>query len=289
MPENIVLGGKLIVWGLFKKVVIADRLAIYVDFIYSAPETVLPGTMALASIFFAFQIYCDFSGYSDIAIGSAKLLGIDLMENFRRPYFAQNLMDFWSRWHISLSTWFRDYVYFPMGGSKLSVFRTSINIIIVFAISGLWHGASWTFIIWGLLHGVSLLIYKFFRKLKVLKWSRERLGVIHIVLSTLLTFLFLTITWVFFRSESLSQAIEVLEKLTELVEFKPNLDKHSITAFLGLSVLLIAETKQEFFSERLKFLSSEGQVFSFLVYPVLIVLILTIGVFDGSQFIYFQF
>ena len=289
VPENIVLGGKLIVWGLFKKVVIADRLAIYVDFIYSAPETVLPGTMALASIFFAFQIYCDFSGYSDIAIGSAKLLGIDLMENFRRPYFAQNLMDFWSRWHISLSTWFRDYVYFPMGGSKLSVFRTSINIIIVFAISGLWHGASWTFIIWGLLHGVSLLIYKFFRKLKVLKWSRERLGVIHIVLSTLLTFLFLTITWVFFRSESLSQAIEVLEKLTELVEFKPNLDKHSITAFLGLSVLLIAETKQEFFSERLKFLSSEGQVFSFLVYPVLIVLILTIGVFDGSQFIYFQF
>lgn len=289
IPENFSKGMCLIIFGLFKKVVIADRLAVYVDFVYSAPAVVLPGTMAVACLFFAFQIYCDFSGYSDIAIGSAKLLGIDLMENFRRPYFARNLQDFWSRWHISLSTWFRDYVYFPLGGNKCPKFRTSLNIMAVFAVSGLWHGANWTFVVWGLLHGVFLLISKFGSGLKPVKWSSMSFGRIHVFVSVLLTFIFLCISWVFFRSGSLSEAITVLGKLTQITDFKPNFEKHSILGIFGLAVLLLVEIKQEYFADKFSFMSRGTPFFNYVIYPVVIVLILTIGVFDGSQFIYFQF
>ena len=287
---NISSGLNLIIFGLFKKVVIADRLAIYVDFIYTAPGSVLPGTMILACIFFAFQIYCDFSGYSDIAIGSAKLLGINLMENFRRPYFALNLRDFWARWHISLSTWFRDYVYIPMGGNKLSQIRTVVNIIAVFAVSGLWHGANWTFVVWGLLHGVLLLIYRLMSHLKVFSWSQKFFGKLHVALSILITFMIVCLSWVFFRAESLSEALTVLGKVCEIGgDLKPNIEKHSIIAFFAMVILFLVEIKQEYFSEKFKFLSVENKYFCLLAFPLLILLILTIGVFDGSQFIYFQF
>jgi alginate O-acetyltransferase complex protein AlgI len=151
--ERTVEGLRRILWGFFKKVVIADRLAIYVNAVYSAPQSYSGFPLIVATIFFAFQIYCDFSAYTDIAIGVARIMGFDLMENFRQPYFARSVREFWARWHISLSTWFRDYLYIPLGGSRVPFPRHLLNLFIVFLVSGLWHGASWTFVIWGGLHG----------------------------------------------------------------------------------------------------------------------------------------
>ena len=146
-------GMRQILWGYFMKVVVADRLALYVDVVYNNVEMHNSITLLLATVLFSFQIYCDFAGYSNIAIGTAKIFGFQLMDNFKRPYFATSITDFWRRWHISLSTWFRDYVYIPLGGNRVSKFRHYSNLFITFVISGLWHGANWTFIIWGALHG----------------------------------------------------------------------------------------------------------------------------------------
>ena len=168
--ERLLEGSKLIIWGLFKKVVIADRLAAYVEQIYASPELFGGSTLFLATFFFAFQIYCDFSGYSDIAIGSAHILGFRLMQNFNLPYLAKSVRDFWHRWHISLSTWFADYVYKPLGGNRVSTGRWMFNIMAVYLVSGLWHGANWTFIIWGGIFGV-LYILEFLGD-KLLKRAR---------------------------------------------------------------------------------------------------------------------
>src|ERR1043165_6740014 len=166
--DRVVAGLRLTLWGLFKKIVIADRLSIYVDAVYNNATHHSGITCIVATIFFAFQIYCDFSGYSGIALGAAKVLGIDLMENFRRPYLATSIKDFWSRWHISLSTWFRDYLYIPLGGSRVKMPRHILNLLIVFMVSGLWHGANWTFLIWGALHGLyltgELILHKYLLK-----------------------------------------------------------------------------------------------------------------------------
>lgn len=152
--ERTVEGLRRILWGFFKKVVIADRLAIYVNMVYNAPQSYSGLPLIVATVFFAFQIYCDFSAYTDIAIGAARIMGFDLMENFRQPYFARSIREFWGRWHISLSMWFRDYVYIPLGGNRVPFTRHLVNLFIVFLVSGLWHGASWTFVIWGGLHGL---------------------------------------------------------------------------------------------------------------------------------------
>jgi len=151
-------GVKIFIWGLFKKVVIADRLGLYSDPVFNNPELWSSPTLALAALFFTIQIYCDFSGYSDMAIGTARILGFRLMQNFNLPYFAHSIGEFWKRWHISLSTWFGDYLYIPMGGNRVSVPRWFINIFIVFIISGFWHGSNWTFIVWGALHGLYYLL-----------------------------------------------------------------------------------------------------------------------------------
>src|SRR5690606_39664978 len=152
--ERTVEGMRRILWGFFKKIVIADRLAIYVNGVYNSPYEYSGFPLIVATLFFAFQIYCDFSAYSDIAIGTARIMGFDLMENFRQPYFARSIREFWARWHISLSTWFRDYLYIPLGGNRVPFPRHLLNLFIVFLVSGLWHGASWTFVIWGALHGL---------------------------------------------------------------------------------------------------------------------------------------
>lgn len=150
-------GLRLILWGFFKKIVIADRLAVYVNAVYANPSAYDGPSLLLATYFFAFQIYCDFSAYSDIAIGSARVMGFELMQNFRRPYFARSIQEFWQRWHISLSTWFRDYVYLPLGGNRVPTWRWYTNLLLVFLVSGLWHGANWTFVVWGALHGTYLV------------------------------------------------------------------------------------------------------------------------------------
>ena len=201
--DRVTDGLKQMGWGMFKKVVIADRLALFVDPIYANPEGVSGQALLIATLFFTFQIYCDFSGYSDIAIGAAKVMGFRLMTNFDRPYFSESIVEFWRRWHISLSTWFRDYVYYPMGGNRVPALRHSFNLLVVFLISGLWHGANWTFLAWGLLHGVALVLVIRTSGITGRFQDLIRKWVPFIPLRTIkivITFLFVMVAWVFFRA-----------------------------------------------------------------------------------------
>ncbi len=195
-----------ILWGLFKKVVIADRIAYYVDAIYANPSIYGSPSLLLAGVFFSIQIYCDFSGYSDIAIGSARLLGIELQKNFAFPYFATSINDFWKRWHISLTSWFRDYLYIPLGGNRCSKLRHEANIMIVFLVSGLWHGANWTFIAWGGLHGFLQLLENRLRGRKPMPYSSFPAK----LLASLLTFCLVTFAWIFFKAPDFHTAFQVI-------------------------------------------------------------------------------
>ena len=186
----------LVAFGLFKKMVIADRLAILVNEVYNSPEIYAGTDLIIATIFFAIQIYCDFSGYSDIAIGIARTMGFDLMKNFDAPYFARSITDFWRRWHISLSTWFRDYVYIPLGGSRKGEYRVYLNLFIVFVVSGLWHGAAITFIIWGAIHGLIIVAEKVFGNYGL---TINRKGFASSIFFTIFTFMVVCFAWIFFR------------------------------------------------------------------------------------------
>ncbi|WP_224994259.1 MBOAT family protein [Cesiribacter sp. SM1] len=206
-------GARLMAWGFFKKVVIADRLAVFVNEVYNNPGGYEGIPLMLATLFFAFQIYCDFSGYSDIAIGAARIMGFELMVNFRSPYFAISIKDFWNRWHISLSTWFRDYLYLPLGGNRVVKWRWYYNLFIVFLVSGIWHGANWTFIIWGALHGLYLVIGNATKgeRGKILDLLRlNRLPKLHKLLQVFTTFSLVCIAWVFFRANTLTDAWYIL-------------------------------------------------------------------------------
>lgn len=211
--ENWAVGLRLILWGLFKKMVIADRLSTAVASVYADPQAFPGPLLILATFFFAIQIYCDFSGYSDIAIGAARLLGFKLMANFKMPYFSTSLSEFWQRWHISLSTWFRDYLYIPLGGNRVRISRWVLNILVVFCVSGLWHGASWTFVIWGAIHGTWLILERF------LSGPATRLlGLVNLTPQSapvrmarwFLVFAIVLCSWVFFRASSLNQAVAIL-------------------------------------------------------------------------------
>lgn len=201
-------GLKQMVWGFFKKLVVADALAAYVDLVYGNLSKYQGFSLVLIVFFYSIQIYCDFSGYTDIAIGSAKLLGISLPENFRLPYFSTSIREFWSRWHISLSTWFRDYLYIPLGGSRVAKPRHYFNLLVTFLVSGLWHGASWTFLLWGGLHALAQIL----EKMLGIRSAREK-GTITRLLRALPVFLFVSAAWVFFRAESFSDAIYVFSHL----------------------------------------------------------------------------
>lgn len=207
---RIVDGLRLILWGAFKKMVIADRVAYYVNAVYAQPEQYSGTVLMMATVFFAFQIYCDFSGYSDIAIGTAKIMGFDLMQNFRQPYLSRSIREFWRRWHISLSTWFRDYLYIPLGGNRVPFGRMLLNLMIVFVVSGLWHGANWTFVVWGALHGGFIVIETILtrnrpRDARNPWWMSA--------FSLVFTFVLVNIAWIFFRAESIEQAWYVLTHL----------------------------------------------------------------------------
>ena len=207
-------GLRLILWGLFKKMVIADRLADFVQLVYGNVDGYSGTTVLLATYFFAFQIYCDFSGYSDIAIGSARIFGFDLMQNFNLPYLSKSISEFWSRWHISLSTWFRDYVYIPLGGSRVSAGRWSTNIMIVFLVSGLWHGAAWTFVVWGAIHGCCYLIERAWENLtQKLPEPPQTIKRIGAVAKIFLTFHVVLFSWVFFISDSIAEAWQATFKI----------------------------------------------------------------------------
>lgn len=291
--SRVVEGLRMMLWGLFTKVVIADRLAIYVNAVYNNPDRHNGNTLALATVFFAFQIYCDFSGYSNIAIGAARVMGFKLMTNFNRPYFSKTISEFWKRWHISLSTWFKDYLYISLGGNKVSVPRWYFNLFIVFLISGLWHGANWTYIIWGALNGLYLvfaivvgpLMGKFdkFSGLDKIRWLNHFIQIIT-------TFILSCFAWIFFRANTVSDAFVVIKKIfgsrgAVYVESASVM----IYSFVGILLLLAAEIKQEYFNTKFPMMSNRNWWVRNLTYVVLVLMILLFGVFDGGQFIYFQF
>lgn len=267
------------------KVVIADRLALFVNATYNNVDQHNGTTLLIGTFFFTFQIYCDFAGYSNIAIGAARIMGFDLMTNFRRPYFSTNIGEFWHRWHISLSTWFRDYVYIPLGGNRVSAQRNYFNIFITFVISGIWHGANWTFVIWGGLHGFFITIQKYLGidKLRFAKFTALKFGLIF------LNFVLVLLAWVFFRANNVSDAFQIVGKIftDPGIPFKD--PSTFIYGVFGLVILFIKEIHDEYFPEKYRFFESDKPVVAAFTASLVVIIILSIGVFDGGQFIYFQF
>ncbi|KAA9339402.1 MBOAT family protein [Hymenobacter busanensis] len=305
-----VAGGlKLMAWGLFKKVVVADRLALLVNQVYNQPTDYQGLPLVLATVLFAFQIYGDFSGYSDMALGSAQVMGFRLMRNFERPYAAASIREFWSRWHISLSTWFRDYLYIPLGGSRHGRGRWYRNVLVVFLVSGLWHGASWTFIIWGALHGfyqVFGLATTALRHRLATATGLARVPALRRALGVGVTFGLVSLAWVFFRANSVTDAIYIVEHLfsgwgqsiAALLHPATGhrahwlyLDQPPAQLWLALGclgVMLAVEAAQGF--GRLGALVQARPVpVRWSLYVGLLLAIVLLGVFNSSQFIYFQF
>ena len=292
---RITSGLKLIAWGLFKKMVIADRLAPLVDQVYADPQQHAGAALLLATYCFGFQIYFDFSGYSDIAVGTARVLGIKLTRNFRQPYLAGSLREFWRRWHISLSTWFRDYLYIPLGGNRLGRWRMSFNMLVVFLLSGLWHGANWTFLVWGGLHGLGVLVSRATWRLR--NWTARLTGLdrsseVRRLLGIVLTFHFVTFAWIFFRAPSISNALQIIEKLFQGGFFDLCWEELPVSE-TGLVALLVAIVLTEWL-DCLKggfgaFLAAGPIWLRWLLYTTIVLGIILFGSYDEQRFIYFQF
>ena len=280
--ESVMSGLGLMLWGYFLKLALADRCALYVDAIYGNIEMHNGGSYLLATLFFTLQIYGDFAGYSLIAIGAAKVMGFDLMRNFRQPYLASSVTDFWRRWHISLSTWFKDYVYIPLGGSRVSKKRTHMNIMATFLISGLWHGANWTFVAWGGLHGACQCIEK------AAGWNKPHGSRLVTALKIVITFAIVSLLWVFFRADNFSDAARVISGIFTRMG-APYLTLADFGAiFIAVALLTIKEFKDERGSQ-MRFLSSQNRFVQILSITLMILYILLLGVLNNDQFIYFQF
>ena len=288
-------GCKQILWGLFKKMVIADNLAPIVDAAFSNPSGYNGAELALATVLFAFQIYCDFSGYSDIAIGIAKLLGFELMRNFAYPYFSQSIGEFWRRWHISLSTWFKDYVYFPLGGSRVSKSRMVFNVMVTFMLSGLWHGASSNFLIWGALNGIGVLpdiLRPQHSKRNPSELPVERPGAVAFF-KVFVTFSFICLGWVFFRAHTFRGALLVLERIgTSFFSSTGGLlaryDPTDGRIFIVLVLLIALEWVKRAHPHPLVF-DRWPQRVRWIAYTALFWAIVYLGTYGSSTFIYFQF
>jgi D-alanyl-lipoteichoic acid acyltransferase DltB (MBOAT superfamily) len=287
---RVASGLQLMLWGLFKKVVIADRLAAFVDAAYSQPGFAPPADLLIATYFFAFQLYCDFSGYSDMALGTARVLGIDLMENFRRPYLSGSVAEFWSRrWHLSLAGWFRDYVYIPLGGSRTSRLRHALNLLVVFLLSGAWHGANWTFVIWGGLNGVYVAASTVLRRPQAV--SR---GVATRAMRAVVTFHAVLLTWVFFRAASLADAAAIFERTARAVPQLPRLlwvrlqDPAILLGIATIAVLVIVEIVDEGrpMWDRLR---ERPIALRWAVYYAILAALLVLGTWNLRQFVYMQF
>ena len=280
----------LILWGLFKKIVIADSCALYVDAIFNDYEEMNSASLLLGMIYFAFQIYGDFSGYSDIAIGTGRLFGFDLMQNFNYPYFSRNISEFWRRWHISLSTWFRDYVYIPLGGSRGSNSQKIRNIFIIFLVSGFWHGANWTFIVWGGLHGIFFLaLLKGNQNRKYLHSVAENKNVptFRELTQMVFTFGLTSFAWIFFRAENLKTAVHFIERIFTNFNFGIqylSIERYNVEMLLVITFFVLVEwfhrNLEHPFTGRFKWMKITG----------IILMLLTLGVYSKQQdFIYFQF
>jgi len=313
--QRVTNGLKLMAWGMFKKVVIADRLAIFVNQVYDYPREYQGISLITATIFFAFQIYCDFSGYSDIAIGTAEVMGFKLMTNFNRPYHAKSVAEFWKRWHISLSTWFRDYLYVPLGGNRVPGNRWYFNILVTFLVSGLWHGANWTYVFWGALNGFYFLFSAWTKPVRskmAEMFGLARFPKIHKALQAGITFSLISFAWIFFRAKNIQDAFYIVSHLGSGVsDFFLGLALHWKNVNQGqhlLTPFLLGQEKSQFLMAVLSIFLLEGvhwlqrgsgvrvllvqkplwmrwTVYAFLTYGILF-----FGAFNNaSQFIYFQF
>lgn len=288
--ENFVKGGRQILWGLFKKIVVADRLAFFVNIVYNNPDSYHGMAIFLATLFFAFQIYCDFSGYSDIAIGVAKTMGIDLVKNFDKPYYSKSIKEFWSKWHISLSTWFRDYLYIPLGGNRVGLSKWIFNLFITFLVSGIWHGASWNFVIWGAIHGALISLESLNSKLKFFTFKMPGF------LSMLWTFTIVCFAWIFFRANTVQDSVTIIKNLFDfnhglIAELKQmtGADQYNFAVGIPLIILLVVFEKGWEFPKVQRYFKNYVFV-RYACYFTLIMLIALLGVFvSQSSFIYFQF
>lgn len=304
--DRIKSGMMLILWGLFQKIMIADRLSILVNTVYNNPSQHTGFEIVIATVFFSFQLLCDFSAYTDIATGTSKIMGIDLVRNFNKPYFATSIKDFWRRWHMSLSTWFRDYLYFPLGGSKHGINKTYRNIFIVFVVSGLWHGASWTFVIWGALHGIYQILAMASSKytdMLIKKLQIDPGGASLKIFNTILTFSLVSFTWIFFRANNFHDAIILVTNIFKLsnvhVLFTDDLYKLGLNDFeFRLSVLLIltlciVNYFQSTESVIRVYIMKLWPPFQWVLCTAVVLFMLVYGIYgntyNAAQFIYFQF
>jgi len=282
---NFYRGLRLVVVGFFMKLVVADRLAIYVDAVYNNAENHSGVSLAFATVFFSFQIYCDFAGYSAIAIGVSRIMGIKLMTNFRRPYFAESVSEFWRRWHISLSTWFKDYVYVSLGGSRRGKWRTRINLMITFLISGFWHGANWTYVVWGGLNGLYLIVES-----SIVGARRRRAARGVSLLRSMFVFVLISFSWIFFRSATVGDAWLIVVKIMAFSGklFIPDNVEMLIYCVVAILMLVVLEVFYELIYQH-RLLKVNSRRISDVMMLFMIVTIVLMGVFDGGQFIYFQF
>jgi D-alanyl-lipoteichoic acid acyltransferase DltB (MBOAT superfamily) len=295
--NNAVSGLRMMLWGFFLKIVVADRLAIFVNDIYNHAANYSGLPLLLSTYFFAFQIYGDFAGYSFIAIGAAKVMGFKLMDNFKRPYFSQSISEFWKRWHISLSSWFKDYLYIPMGGNRVKKSRWLMNLFIVFLVSGFWHGAGWNFIIWGSLHGFYLIfsiLTENFRNSFVGFIKLTKFPKLHKAIKILITFNLVSFSWIFFRANSLSDAMHIITHLfSGFLSAYNYLIQISILKdiLLGLFAVLFMEMIH-IIQEKIsitQFINNKHMAIRWAIYFIMIFGILLFGVFEEMPFIYFQF
>lgn len=279
-------GLKMLLWGMFMKVVVADRVALYVDTVFPSYMNYTGTTCFVASIFYTIQIYADFAGYSLMAIGVGKVLGFELTENFRRPYFAVSVTDFWRRWHISLSTWLKDYVYIPLGGSRCSKVRNYWNIFVTFLVSGIWHGANWTFIVWGIWHGLFQIVEKAIGQQKCeYGWFGKSVKI-------LVTFLLVNFAWIFFRMPTLEDAVGMITRIFDpTLPMSVDIQSRHIFALIvmGTTILFVKDFTDEFMPCHFRLFENKFRVVRWSAYVLTMLLILLTGVFDAGQFIYANF
>ncbi len=275
-------GLRYLLWGMFMKVAVADRLGIYVDTVYSNYLNYSGFTTFISIIFYSFQIYADFAGYSLMALGIAKLLGYDIINNFQQPYFAFSITNFWRRWHISLSRWLKDYIYIPLGGSRCSSKRSYFNIFITFLVSGIWHGASWNFILWGALHGIFQIVEKALH----LQKEPEK-GFIIKAIRVVITFFLATFAWIFFRMPTLNDAIGIIvHSVKDFTSFSIMTEQRT-SIMLTLPILIAHDIYLEYLSGKQYWWNND--ITRWMLYVTLFVIILIAGVLDSGQFIYVSF
>jgi alginate O-acetyltransferase complex protein AlgI len=301
--QRIANGLKLMAWGLFKKVVIADRLSIVVNNVYDDPHKFHGLSFVIATVFFSFQIFCDFSGYTDIAIGAARVMGFNLMKNFNKPYHAKSISEFWSRWHISLSTWFKDYLYIPLGGSRVGIPRWYFNLFIVFLISGLWHGANWTYIAWGAINGLYLIfaLVTFNGRKKIMSViGIDRFPTLNATIQIFTTFVLVATAWVFFRAHTIHDAVFILNSMMvdtykDILNIMHHVPMEKIAAsadlLKGIAAILFLEFVHilQIKVNVMEYISSKPKYLRWGIYYVFILLLLFGSTSTHSQFIYFQF